>query len=62
MKRLATYVHVVDAEGTNHVLGPDDEVPAELAKLITNPKAWESDAPEESEPTPARTGRRRSTS
>lgn len=44
-KRLATYVHVDGA-----VYGPDDEVPAEVAEQITNPKAWASeDAEQESD-------------
>ncbi|MEU1432135.1 hypothetical protein ABZ412_34215 [Nocardia sp. NPDC005746] len=38
--RLATFVHVHDEDGVTHILGPDDTVPAELAKLITNPDAW----------------------
>lgn len=38
MKRLATYVAV-----NGEWYGPDDDVPAEVAKQITNPKAWESE-------------------
>jgi hypothetical protein len=34
-RKLATYVHVDGA-----VYGPDDDVPADVAKQITNPKAW----------------------
>lgn len=34
-KKLATYVHV-----NGEVYGPDDDVPAAVAKQITNPKAW----------------------
>lgn len=34
-KKLATYVHV-----NGEVYGPDDKVPADVAKQITNPKAW----------------------
>lgn len=34
-RKLATYVHI-DGE----VYGPDDKVPADVAKRITNPKAW----------------------
>ncbi len=34
-RRLATFVHVGDS-----VYGPDDEVPADVAALITNPAAW----------------------
>jgi hypothetical protein len=40
MAKLNSYVHVpVDNDWV--VYGPDDEVPAEHAALITNPKAWE---------------------
>lgn len=45
-RRLATYVHVHTTDGSK-VFGPGDEVPAEYAELITNPKAWASDADEE---------------
>lgn len=39
MARLRSYVHV--PVGMDWVVyGPDDEVPAEHAALITNPKAW----------------------
>ncbi|MEO5920616.1 MAG: hypothetical protein ABIQ01_05675 [Pseudolysinimonas sp.] len=50
-KTLATTVHVTDEAGKTHVLEPGKSVPADLAKLITNPKAWSGDAPapEESE-------------
>jgi hypothetical protein len=44
MARLASYVHVQDDQGANHVFGPDDEVPGWAEKAITNPKAW-ADAP-----------------
>ncbi|MFE5828746.1 hypothetical protein ACFQ8W_00495 [Streptomyces sp. NPDC056508] len=40
MAKLATFVHVTDEKGTNHVFGPADEVPAWAESLITNPKAW----------------------
>lgn len=36
-KKLAAYVHV---EGQAY--GPEDDVPADVAKKIGNPKAWES--------------------
>lgn len=36
MARLTGFVHVDGA-----VYGPDDEVPAEVAARITNPRAWE---------------------
>lgn len=35
-KKLKTYVHVDGA-----AYGPDDDVPAEVAKKITNPDVWE---------------------
>lgn len=35
-RKLNTYVHV---EGEAY--GPDDEVPADVAKQITNPDVWE---------------------
>ena len=39
MARLRSFVHV--PVGLDWVVyGPDDEVPAEHAALITNPKAW----------------------
>lgn len=34
-RRLAAFVHVNDV-----AWGPDDEVPADVAALITNPAAW----------------------
>lgn len=37
MSKLSATVHL-EGHGT---FGPDDEVPPEVAKLITNPKAWE---------------------
>lgn len=40
MARLATYVHV-HKDGSAHLFGPDDEVPAWAAVLITNPLAWD---------------------
>lgn len=40
MAKLNSYVHV-PVDGDWVVYGPDDEVPAEHAALITNPKAWE---------------------
>lgn len=35
--KLKTYVHV---DGVQY--GPDDDVPVEVAKKITNPDVWES--------------------
>jgi hypothetical protein len=40
MAKPSSYVHV-PVNGDWVVYGPDDEVPAEHAALITNPKAWE---------------------
>jgi hypothetical protein len=37
-KKLARYVNV---DGATY--GPDDDVPADIAEQITNPKAWEAD-------------------
>ncbi|NEW40785.1 hypothetical protein GV794_01945 [Nocardia cyriacigeorgica] len=45
IRKLAGYVHVHDPDGVSHVFGPDDDVPAELAKLITNPAAWAAPEP-----------------
>lgn len=39
-RRLTSYVHVHLPEGGTVVYGPDDEVPADHAALIGNPKAW----------------------
>lgn len=60
-RRLAGFVHV-----DGRVYGPDDEVPAAVAKRIVNPKAWantevdgdEPAAGEEPEPTSGRRSRR----
>lgn len=38
--RLRTYVHVRDARGVAHLLGPDDQIPEWAARRITNPGAW----------------------
>lgn len=38
-KRLASFVYV-----DGKAYGPDDDIPAEVAKAITNPKAWADDA------------------
>lgn len=37
-RKLANHVHV-----DGKVYGPDDDVPAAVAKKITNPKAWASE-------------------
>jgi hypothetical protein len=45
-KRLRSTVHIHgDPENgvPGGVFGPDDDVPADVAKLITNEEAWESD-------------------
>ncbi len=44
-KKLTTYVHV-----NGSVYGPDDDVPADVAKQIENPKAWAKDDDKSSEP------------
>lgn len=41
-KRLAVYVHV---DGVQY--GPDDDVPADAAKQITNPDVWADKAASE---------------
>lgn len=48
-RKLASFVHVHDAEGNSHVFGPADTVPERFAKLITNPAAWAVDE-DEAEP------------
>lgn len=40
-KRLTGMVYLTDDDGNTVIYGPDDKVPAEAAKLITNPSAWE---------------------
>lgn len=50
MRKLAGYVHVHDELGNSRVYGPGDDVPADVAKRITNPAAWESDDQEDGEP------------
>lgn len=49
-KNLVTNVHV-DGE----VYGPGDDVPADVAKRITNPKAWDAELAEDvaADPEPA---------
>jgi len=44
VKRLNTTVHVHVGEGDSRVFGPDDDVPADMAKLITNPAVWADDS------------------
>lgn len=40
-RKLRTYVHVHDDEtGTSKVYGPNDDVPAAVAKKIKNPDVW----------------------
>lgn len=44
-KKLATFVHV-----DGQAYGPDDKVPADVAKRIVNPKAWaDGSAPDDSD-------------
>lgn len=51
-KKLVSHVHVYDDSGNYVDYGPDDTVPADAAKQITNPDAWEaSDEDHETEPT-----------
>jgi hypothetical protein len=45
MARLKTFVHVTDKQGASHVFGPSDDVPDWAAERITNPKAWDGEAP-----------------
>lgn len=45
MRRLKAHVHVSDDAGQSHVFGPDDQVPDWAAEKITNPAAWDGDAP-----------------
>ena len=40
MSALKAYVYV-----NGSVYGPGDEVPSDVADLITNPKAWDGDGP-----------------
>lgn len=45
MRKLASYVYVIDPDGANVALGPDDTIPDWALAQITNPKAW-AEAPE----------------
>lgn len=48
-RRLGTYVHVFDGDGEKvGVFGPDDDVPAKAAALITNPDVWADEDQDES--------------
>lgn len=50
MARVKKYVHAVDPEThTAVVLKPGDEVPANLAKVVTNPAVFEGDDEPEDE-------------
>lgn len=40
MRRLRSWVHLTDEDGTPVSFGPDDVVPDWAADQITNPKAW----------------------
>lgn len=44
-KTLATTVHVTDEAGVVHILEAGTSPTPDLAKLITNPKAWGGNAP-----------------
>lgn len=44
-KKLATYVHVDGQE-----YGPDSDVPADVAKKITNPDVWAAEAEAKDKP------------
>ncbi|WP_280449962.1 hypothetical protein [Nocardia brasiliensis] len=50
MRKLTGFVHVHDDKGNSRVYGPGDDVPADVAKRITNPDAWESDDEGDGEP------------
>lgn len=39
-RKLVSTVYVHEEDGTYKVYGPDDDVPADVAKRINNPKAW----------------------
>lgn len=41
-RKLTTHVTLLDDNGDRHTFGPDDTVPAEFAKRITNPDAWDT--------------------
>lgn len=41
MARLTHYVTVPLDDGSYKTYGPDDDLPADVAKQITNPSAWE---------------------
>lgn len=43
MRRLNTFVHI-NVDGETRSYGPDDDVPADVAKRITNTDAWEDAA------------------
>ena len=52
-RKLAQYV-TVHSEAESVTYGPGDDVPAEHAKLITNPKAWgDDDEPKQAHRKPA---------
>ncbi|WP_159840209.1 hypothetical protein [Nocardia sp. CY41] len=55
MKKLNTFVHVHNDDGTSHVFGPNDTVPGWAVKKITNPGVWadEPDAEPELEGEPS---------
>ena len=50
MAELRTHVHVHLEDGSVAVYGPGDEVPADHAKLITNPKVWADENEDDDKP------------
>ena len=50
-RRLTAWVHLT-IDGALVSYGPDDEVPADHAALITNPKAWADEPAPDAEPEP----------
>jgi hypothetical protein len=60
MSALVSTVHVRDEKGTDHVFGPDSDVPEWAQRKITNAAAWD-EAPqfedEDAGDEPARSGR-----
>lgn len=46
-RKLAVNTTVIDDEGRGHTYAAGEVVPAEVAKRITNPKAWGSGAGED---------------
>ncbi len=53
-RRLATFVHI-PLDGAVHSYGPDDDVPADHAALITNEDAWAAGDDEDKPKAPRKT-------